>query len=646
MKRWLIIVALVCVAVGAQPTQWFQASLVDVDLNVSSSIDLIPKGQNPYVQYLEAKVSFWPRQSEFLTVQDIAAYPNARLMSDRAVFEWGSPNPGTLLYGYDAKVGIVNNVPRVKAKIPYPIDPPRGFDEYLKPTRHIDAADPAIVMQAKALAQGEDDLFILATKIGRWVKTNIEYNLSTLTADVSQSASWVLENRNGVCDELTSVYIAMLRSLGIPARFVSGLAFTDNPAFPQGWGAHGWAEVYFPGVGWVPFDPTFGEYGWVDPGHMKLKESLDPQEPTTVFEWKSRDVSVEVADLELSAAKVGEQGNVPFELSMQVSPVKSRVGFGSYNAVMVEVENRADYYVAMDLFLTRVTDMEVVGGQTRLAVVPPRGRDRLFWLVKAKEALDPAFQYEIPLVVYTVRNDTANASFVVGAQDPAFSKETIESTIEQLQIAKESPFELACAFENDFVKQDVAKLNCMIESNEERDRSVQVCFETCEPMLLKAKESLPISFAVPAPAFGPNEAKVTVSDGPLQKKAVLTVVRLDAPQVAIERIDVPEQVAYDDAFTLSFTLSRKSVSFPQNVSVVVSGGGARAKIPVGELTGDQEVTVNVRADQLYSGSPDFDIVASYRDIDGKSFSTSRSFELRVSGMPWWKRVVGFFVDVF
>lgn len=645
MKKLVMLILLATVAF-AQPTDWFQSSFARVGVNVSSSINVVPQGPNPFVQYVRADVVFVPQNSEFVAVRELSTFPSARVTGDRARFEWVAPPVGELPYRYEAVVDVANNVPRVRARIPFPVEPPVGFEQYVASTKHIDARHPAVVQQARVLAQGEDDLFSVVNKIAIWVKANVEYDLSTLTADVSQPASWVLANRQGVCDEITSLFVAMLRSLDIPARFVSGLAYTSNPAFPNEWGAHGWAEVYFPGVGWVPFDPTFGELAWVDPGHIKLKESLDPQEPTTVFEWKSRDASVEVSDLELSAGVIETQGSEPFELAMGVSPVKPRVGFGSFNAVMVEVENLADYYVAYELLLTRVSDLEIVGGTARHVVLPPGGRERVFWKVKVRDDLDPGFQYEIPVQVYSLRNDSVRVGFVAGSTDPVFSEASIDSAIEQLQLSVVDPFDVACAFENDFVWEEYGVLNCRVRNREPTERAVNVCFQDCEPVLLPPESFVPVSFRVPAPEFGANDAEVVVSDGPLVKRAVLSLVRLDEPRVIVKDVELPESVSYGETFTLAFTLSRDSVSFPQKVSVEVTGGGAKAEVDVGELTVDQAVTINVRSDQLYSGSPEFDIDVDFRDTRDRGYSTSREVSMDIVGVPLWKRVVGFFVDLF
>ena len=70
----------------------------------------------------------------------------------------------------------------------------------------------------------------------------------------------VWEKRRGVCQDFAHVAIACLRSLGLPARYVSGYLRTRPPAGrPRLVGAdasHAWFAAYCPQVGWVDFDPT------------------------------------------------------------------------------------------------------------------------------------------------------------------------------------------------------------------------------------------------------------------------------------------------------------------------------------------------------------------------------------------------------
>jgi transglutaminase-like putative cysteine protease len=70
----------------------------------------------------------------------------------------------------------------------------------------------------------------------------------------------VWETRRGVCQDFAHLGIACLRSLGLPARYVSGYLRTRSPeGTPRLVGAdasHAWFAIFSPGTGWVDFDPT------------------------------------------------------------------------------------------------------------------------------------------------------------------------------------------------------------------------------------------------------------------------------------------------------------------------------------------------------------------------------------------------------
>src|SRR3989338_5822205 len=232
----------------------------------------------------------------------------------------------------------------VRQKIDFQIQElPEDIIAYTKPSETIDSNNEDIVRIASELAKGEDDLYVAVFKIADWTKNNINYNLSTLTAEVSQKASWVLENKQGVCDELTSLFIAMLRTLGIPARFVSGISYTDSPLFPEKWGPHGWAEVYFPSYGWVPFDVTYGEFGWIDPTHIKFKDSIDSDEPSTYYQWLGRNAELNTRKLDIKTSVISNIGQIQIPLSIEASTLKKSVKFGSYNLVEATIENLNDF---------------------------------------------------------------------------------------------------------------------------------------------------------------------------------------------------------------------------------------------------------------------------------------------------------------
>ncbi|MDE6099043.1 MAG: transglutaminase domain-containing protein [Muribaculaceae bacterium] len=66
---------------------------------------------------------------------------------------------------------------------------------------------------------------------------------------------YVINEGHGDCGQVSLLYISLMRTLGIPARWESGWML-----HPGEKNYHDWAEVYFEGVGWVPVDVSFGRY--------------------------------------------------------------------------------------------------------------------------------------------------------------------------------------------------------------------------------------------------------------------------------------------------------------------------------------------------------------------------------------------------
>jgi transglutaminase-like putative cysteine protease len=89
-----------------------------------------------------------------------------------------------------------------------------------------------------------------------------EFTFTPGATDLETSAIDVLLLRRGVCQDFAHLQIGCLRSLGLPARYVSGyLATKPPPGQPRLAGAdvsHAWISVFDPNFGWVDFDPTNG----------------------------------------------------------------------------------------------------------------------------------------------------------------------------------------------------------------------------------------------------------------------------------------------------------------------------------------------------------------------------------------------------
>ncbi len=90
-------------------------------------------------------------------------------------------------------------------------------------------------------------------------------------ADAEVSDHFLFEARSGHCEQFATALVVMARSLGLPARYVTGYLPGDYNPFTgfyevRGSQAHAWAEIYLPGHGWMSFDPTPTGNGDPTPG--------------------------------------------------------------------------------------------------------------------------------------------------------------------------------------------------------------------------------------------------------------------------------------------------------------------------------------------------------------------------------------------
>jgi len=102
-----------------------------------------------------------------------------------------------------------------------------------------------------------------ANAIEAWLETNKNYSLEVKRPGSEIAASFLFEMDRGYCTYFATTMVAMLRSQGIPARFVVGYTPGEKVGegrwLARGLDSHAWVEVYFTDVGWVRFDPTPAE---------------------------------------------------------------------------------------------------------------------------------------------------------------------------------------------------------------------------------------------------------------------------------------------------------------------------------------------------------------------------------------------------
>jgi transglutaminase-like putative cysteine protease len=129
--------------------------------------------------------------------------------------------------------------------------------QYLLPSQFI-IWDKEIVAFAESCLQPNASLFESVLDLVKKIYT--EFQFKSGATNVNTPLTTVLKERKGVCQDFSHLAIASLRSVGIPAKYVSGYIETlppkGKPKLEGSDASHAWISVYIPEMGWCEFDPT------------------------------------------------------------------------------------------------------------------------------------------------------------------------------------------------------------------------------------------------------------------------------------------------------------------------------------------------------------------------------------------------------
>jgi transglutaminase-like putative cysteine protease len=121
---------------------------------------------------------------------------------------------------------------------------------------------------AQKVTAGQDTPYDKAVAITAYLRANLQYSTSVPPAPEGRDpVEWVLFSyKKGFCNYYASAEVLMLRSVGVPARLAVGFAegeYKNGTYTVRRRDAHAWPEVFFPGLGWVEFEPTVSQQALV-----------------------------------------------------------------------------------------------------------------------------------------------------------------------------------------------------------------------------------------------------------------------------------------------------------------------------------------------------------------------------------------------
>jgi transglutaminase-like putative cysteine protease len=173
-----------------------------------------------------------------------------------------------------------------------PSPAPGDLDQYLKAEPFIESDAPEIKAEAEKMVAGVTGVRNRAERLTREVNALIDKKPTVSLP----SALEVLRTKVGDCNEHTVLYVALARSLGIPARINVGLVYVHGAFY-----YHAWPEVYLDegnhrGM-WLPVDPTLNQFP-TDTTHLRLaRGGLDQQAAILPMIGKTE---ITIADLEVA----------------------------------------------------------------------------------------------------------------------------------------------------------------------------------------------------------------------------------------------------------------------------------------------------------------------------------------------------------
>jgi transglutaminase-like putative cysteine protease len=134
--------------------------------------------------------------------------------------------------------------------------------EFLQESKYVELSPEAWRLALDATA-GIADSWQAACAMMRFVHGHLRYE--PYSTGVHTHMRDVLTERRGVCQDFAHVMLSLCRSLKIPALYVSGYLATENAR-----ATHAWVEVFVPGLGWRPLDPTHD----CQPGEQYIKVAV------------------------------------------------------------------------------------------------------------------------------------------------------------------------------------------------------------------------------------------------------------------------------------------------------------------------------------------------------------------------------------
>lgn len=308
---------------------------------------------------------------------------------------------------------------------PYSVnDLPDDVRDYLRYDNIIDYSSQ-IKSKADEVVSGVSDYLTAVLRLSEFVNQYLNYSFYEPYIKGTLSSSQVFSLRKGVCDEYSVLFISLARSVGIPCRYVTGYSY-GNVLGLDSFGPHAWVEVYVPGHGWLPVDPTYGEHAWLDASHVSIVKDWNVTgnyllTSTTAYDLDKINLSNNLPAFMTSSFGSESSGfnilsviNESLLFNASVGLSKSEVGSGEYFMLTVSVTNPTEYYVPLSYDVSKTNEIFFINSsEKRPILLKPHATVNSFTIMKAPVISGSGFIYVHPLKVYVPEAGYFNINITV-----------------------------------------------------------------------------------------------------------------------------------------------------------------------------------------------------------------------------------------
>jgi len=630
-KEVLVVILFICM--NAAHAEFYFENDAYIDINISSHFTLVPIDPDFQMDVagIDLNLSVFPRTSTRQQVFDVQTYPKSVQVEGKLLFSWYAPDGTSFEFGLDSLVHN-RNVPVQVGEVRYEIQE----TTYTACVGRIDCNSTEIFRTAQSLVAGEDDLFSISHKVANYVHNLIDYNIYYIGQD---SATEILKNKKGVCQEFSTLYAALMRSLGISTKYVYGLVYSEDVGE---FVPHNWNEVYFPEFGWIPFDPTLAQYGAIDTSHIKLRDYIDADESIADFDIDGYNVRLIRNKIE----KVGKLRNSrkiePASLDIELDILKEKVGLGSYNLLKLKLHNPNDYFFASRLDIL-LPEKVMITDQISSVSLAPAQTKVIYQLLKLDDEMDDGYTYNFSVDVRDRAGAGDSIEFLASSDYLNYTEKQI-----YLSLSEENEQDRRGYSEEmilDCIKPDIKHyqfetmvINCTVSNDGGINvKGLNFCnFLTCETFDLNSGESIDLNSTVYFIDVGQQEQKIYIDHPKVYKIFYVPLDVSDAPIINITSLKYPLSVDYGDTFKIEFRLNKVSESDPSNLVIDFNSDKVWRFF---DFPQSKTFTFDYEGSDLKPGVNEIELEITYTDDNGNDYHRDEMLRIRVDNVPFWNRII-------